>query len=180
MLTPAGFVIDSRAIKRVLTAKEGERTILDEETNCCLHDGIGSPPGHDAPEGNENAVGNSGGDAPQGNTNAVRHGGRCDPLKLYERLDGDDPDSEWIEELLATYIDRYSVVHEVDEEEVRRDDKLMDELRALATLSYQRELATLRTFEEGMVVPTEEDREIDGEMMTVRTQKLYPAERASL
>jgi len=66
--------------------------------------------GGGAPEGNQNAVGNAGGGAPPGNGNAVEHGGWSDPVKRYERLDADE---RWrVAYWFRVYSDRFTRIHE--------------------------------------------------------------------
>lgn len=64
--------------------------VHNDDAHCFMHDGSGPPSSHGAPPGNDNAVGNSGGGPPRLNTNAMKYGSWNDPLKVYERLDGEE------------------------------------------------------------------------------------------
>lgn len=81
-----------------------ERAVADEGEYCFMHSGNGTPPGHGAPIGNQNAVGNSGGGAPVGNTNAEVYGSWSDPLKEYDRLDGEK--KEYVDRLYTDLLER--------------------------------------------------------------------------
>ena len=153
------------------------RQVGDRRDHCYLHgDGGGTPPGHGAPVGNDNAVGNSGGGAPKGNTNALKYGGWCDSGKLYDRLRGEA--KEWVDTMVDAYADRYR------EHEGEPSEDTMREFEKLATMSHQERLAlgeSIRTgVAGGLLIEREEEREIDGETVTVTTRVPHPASTASL
>ena len=153
------------------------REIADGREHCYLHgDSGGTPPGHGAPVGNDNAVGNSGGGAPKGNTNALKYGGWCDSGKLYDRLRGEA--KEWVDTMVDAYADRYR------EHEGEPSEDTMREFEKLATMSHQQRLAlgeSIRTgVAGGLLIEREEEREIDGETVTVTTRVPHPASTASL
>lgn len=134
--------------------------------------------GGGAPEGNDNAVGNDGG-APKWNWNAAKHHGWSDPLKHYHRLGGEG--KEWVNDLLAAYVERYALVHRMDAEEVEADEDVMDDLRSLAAMLHQWRLATASTLRDGMIVEREREYEKpNGEMVTYTAEVVNPAENASL
>lgn len=154
-----------------------EREIADEREHCYLHgDGGGTPPGHGAPVGNDNAVGNSGGGAPKGNMNALKYGAWCDSGMLYDRLEGEA--KEWVDMLVADYADRYR------ENEGEPSEETMREFEKLATMHHQTRLAlgeSLRTgVAGGLLIEREEEHEIDGETVTVTTHSPHPATTAHL
>lgn len=78
--------------------------VHNDDAHCFMHDGSGTPPGHGAPTGNQNAVGNSGGGAPARNTNAEKYGSWSDPLKEYDRLD--DRAQAFVEKLVRGTVER--------------------------------------------------------------------------
>lgn len=67
-------------------------------------------PSGGAPEGNDNAEGNSGGAAPEGNTNAVTHGAYADQSSLYTDVFS-DAEREIADGIFADYRDRYKREH---------------------------------------------------------------------
>lgn len=153
------------------------REIADGREHCYLHgDGGSTPPGHGAPVGNDNAVGNSGGGAPKGNMNAFKYGAWCDSGMLYDRLRGEA--KEWVDELVDSYADRYR------ENEEEPGEDMMREFEKLATMHHQIRLAmgeSLRTgVAGGLIIEREEEREIDGETVTVTTRSPHPATTAHL
>lgn len=81
-----------------------QRRIAPNVDACFMHSEGGPPPGHGAPIGNTNAVGNSGGGAPVGNSNAQKYGAWSNPLKEYNRLEGAPKDLA--DALAADYIER--------------------------------------------------------------------------
>ena len=156
-----------------------EREIADEREHCYLHgDGGGTPPGHGAPVGNDNAVGNSGGGAPKGNTNALKYGGWCDPGKLYDRLQGEA--KEWVDMFVDDYADRYR------EREGEPSEDTMRKFEEMATMHHQQRLAMNESFRTGvkeaggLIIEREEEREIDGETVAVTTYAAHPASTAKL
>lgn len=129
-----------------------------------------------APEGNSNAAGNDGG-APEYNTNAVKHHGWSDSLKHYHRLSG--APKELADRILGDYIDDYALVHEMDAEEVKADETVMNDLRRLAANYNQWMCASVPGVKEGFII--EEEREYedeDGEIHTYPHRKVNPSERA--
>lgn len=56
-----------------------------------------------APEGNDYAVGNSGGGAPEGNTNALTHGVTADPTGLMDELE--PKERTFVEQLAGSLLD---------------------------------------------------------------------------
>jgi hypothetical protein len=110
---------------------------------CYLHDKSGIPNTHGAPEGNQNAVGNSGGGAPVGNTNALTHGSYASRETLWSKMSA--AEREWFEAL------REAVIHRLDsdQESVGED---------VAWVLYRRSLADVDLAERGLVV---EDRRMN-------------------
>ena len=131
------------------------REIADGREHCYLHgDGGGTPPGHGAPAGNDNAVGNSGGGAPVHNTNAATHAGYSAPQKHYERLRDNQPPTakepvyggvELAWELVSTFVDdlieEYALVHDIPPENVRDDERVMTKIREIAAMRDQKQRA---------------------------------------
>lgn len=63
-----------------------------------------------APEGNQNATGNSGGSAPEGNTNAVTHGAYADHNSYYQDILGDTM-QQFVDDVFADYLQEYRNLH---------------------------------------------------------------------
>lgn len=128
-----------------------KRTVADKGGTCFMHSGNGTPPGHGAQAGNQNAVGNAGGGAPVGNANAAKYHGWSDPRLHYERLEGDakahvDKTAEW-------YVD--CTTADLPQSEIK------EKARLLATLEHQSWLSMAETLDSGLAV--ERTREVGGE-----------------
>lgn len=172
------------------------RPVPDADSHCFIHSGNGPPSSHGAPEGSQNALGNSGGGAPKNNLNAATHCGWSDPLKHYERLreirppvpfgsfgDGDDrfDDAfEWVCVLVDEHVDDYALMHDLDPEEVREDEEVMRKIREIAALSDQCLRTSLETLMNFTVEKEQEYETADGETVTVTTETINPSWRADI
>ena len=65
---------------------------------------------YSAPEGNDFAVGNSGGSPPEGNTNALTHGVTADPTHLMDELESEE--QEFVEQLAGSFLEVASFDHD--------------------------------------------------------------------
>lgn len=136
-----------------------QRSVHDEDARCFMHDETGTPPGHGAPRGNQNAVGNAGGGAPYGNTNARKYGAWSDPLKEYSRLD--EPAHRHISELVRDAIERSKA--DLSDEEVRIKAKRL----AMLTMMYGWGWAYADDDDgDGLVVLREHELEDGGRVVT--------------
>lgn len=141
-----------------------------------------------APEGNTNAVGNSGGGAPKGNLNAATHHGYCDPLKYYHRLIGDS--RKFADTLIESWHEEYAEYHFIDEEEVEQhivenrefgsEADVCDAFRRLAAMYQLIHLPWVAVHEEGFGVEEEVEFETeDGETVTYTNMRAHPGLEAS-
>jgi len=73
---------------------------VDGASSCRVHGGTGG-----APEGNQNAKGNSGGSAPEGNTNAVTHGMHTNEHAWYSEI-ASDTEREIVNNVFHSYLER--------------------------------------------------------------------------
>ena len=140
-----------------------ERTVADESDLCFMHDG-GSPPGHGAPVGNDNAAGNSGGGAPQGNANAVKYHGWSDPNIHYNRLEGEA--KKWVDDRTNWYVELASA--DLSEEEITK------KARRLATIEHQGWLSIADELDRGIVL----EREVEYNGQTFTKTVVNPATEA--
>ena len=116
-----------------------ERTVADETDICFMHSGDGTPPGHGAPPGNQNAIGNSGGGPPAGNANAAKYHGWSDPHLHYERLESDA--KEYVDERTELYVDHATA--DLPPDEIEEKAQLLATLDIRAGCRYSKHLTAV-------------------------------------
>lgn len=172
------------------------RTVPDDDARCFMHSGNGPPSSHGAPEGSQNALGNSGGGAPENNLNAARHCGWSDPEKHLDRLreirpsvpfgsfidrtDEFDDAYEWATARIDERVEDYALVHNLDVKEVRADEGVMDDIRTIVALTDMGFRSSAETLMNLTVEQEKEYETEDGETVTVTTETVNLAWRADI